>query len=258
MLINRIKRIQKHFNLSPDGVIGPATLSAIEIAVFGKEEPTSKKGLYSLTLSRKGFDQLVNHEISSLRYYRLRLQKPVWPGGASGVTIGIGYDLGYHRDYQIRRDWEPYVTDKQLKQLMNLAGKRANAAKTQLAKVKDIRIPYEAAATVFSESTLPRYAKDALKTYKGLEKLLPDAQAGILSLVYNRGTRLSGSKRKEMKAIQSLVKNQDYDEISAQILSMKRLWINTNLRGLLKRRDDEAKLIRKARHQYDWKELVRI
>jgi hypothetical protein len=258
MLIKRIKRIQKHFNLTPDGVIGPATLSAIENATFGKNDSSSNKNLYSLTLSRKGFDKLVNHEISSPAYYRLRLQKPIWPGGASGITIGVGYDLGYHRDYQIRRDWQPYVNDEELQELIKLAGKKGQDAKRLKNRVRHIRIPYEAAAQVFSESTLPRFAKDTRKTYKGIEKLLPDAQAGILSLVYNRGTRLSGSKRKEMKAIQALVKKQDYDEISEQIIAMKRLWKNTNLKGLLKRRDDEAKLVRKARKQYDWEELIRI
>lgn len=254
----RIKRLQKQLNLDVDGVIGPATLSAFENAVFGKQKASQKTSLYSLTLSKKGFQQIIEHEISSPEYYRLRLQKPTWPGGASGVTIGIGYDLGYHRASQIRKDWSPYVSDKELQQLIDVASKKGELAKKARAKLNKIRIPYDAAATVFSESTLPRYAEGTRKIYKGIDKLLPDAQAALLSLVYNRGTRLSGSKRKEMKAIQTLVKNQQYDQIADQLISMKRLWETTNLTGLLKRRDDEANLIRHASKRYDWKELIRV
>lgn len=254
----RIKRLQKHLKLDADGVIGPATLSAFEHAILGKEDSSKDKRLYSLTLSQKGFYQLVYHEISSPAYYKKRLQKPVWPGGASGVTVGIGYDLGYHRDYHIRRDWGPFVSDEDLKKLIAVAGKKGNNAKLQIPKLKHIRIPYEAAATVFSESTLPRYAAATKKTFKGIEKCVPDVQSAILSLVYNRGTRLSGSKRKEMKAIQSLIKQQQYDEIGDQIIAMKRLWENTGLKGLLKRRDDEAALIFEANQNYDWQELIRV
>ncbi len=255
---DRIKRLQKHLKLDADGVIGPATLSALENKILGKKKAEEASSLYSLTLSKKGFEQLINHEISSPGYYNLRLQRPVWPGGGSGVTIGIGYDLGYNRASQIKRDWSPYLSDKELQLLISVAGKKGKNAKNKLKSVKSIRIPYEVAATVFSESTLPHYAKAAQKTYKGIEKLLPDAQAAIVSLVYNRGTRLSGSKRKEMKAIQALIKKQKYDEIAEQILLMKRLWQGTGLNGLLKRRDDEAKLVSSARKNYNWKELIRV
>ncbi len=258
MSITRIKRLQKHLKLDADGVIGPATLSAFENKILGKAKATETSALYSLTLSKKGFDQLINHEISSPQYYNLRLQKPVWPGGGSGVTIGIGYDLGYNRKSQIQRDWSPYLSDKELQLLISVAGRKGNDAKKILKSVRYIRIPYQVAATVFSESTLPHYAKAAHKTYKGIDKLLPDAQAAIVSLVYNRGTRLSGSKRKEMKAIQALVKQQKYDEIADQIVSMKRLWEGTGLNGLLKRRDDEAKLVRNAKKRYSWKDLIRV
>jgi len=254
----RIKRLQRHLKLDADGVIGPATLSALEHAVLGKKDSNKDKRLYSLTLSKKGFYQLVQHEISSPAYYKKRLQKPIWPGGASGVTVGIGYDLGYHRDYHIRRDWSPFVSDSDLQKLISVAGKKSKDAKAQLSKLKHIRIPYDVAAKVFSDSTLPRYAKATRKTYKGIDKCVPDVQSAILSLVYNRGTRLSGSKRKEMKAIQALIKQQKYDEIGDQIISMKRLWENTGLKGLLKRRDDEAKLIFKAHKTYNWQELIRV
>lgn len=256
LFIKRIQIIQRYLQLDADGVIGPATLSAIENSIFGKtNKPTSST---SLTLSNRGFYQLIKHEIISKNYYQRRLQKPIWPGGASGVTIGIGYDLGYHRDYQIKRDWSPYLSDAEVNKLIRVASKKGSQVKSKLASLKDIRIPYDIAAKVFSESTLPRYAKNTFKTYKGIEKCLPDVQAAILSLVYNRGTRLSGSTRKEMKAIRSLISKQQYQEIADEILSMKRLWEGKGLNGLIKRREDEAKLILNASANYEWDSLIRV
>ena len=37
--------------------------------------------------------------------YTKKYRKPVWPKGQSGVTIGIGYDVGYASKPQLRADW---------------------------------------------------------------------------------------------------------------------------------------------------------
>jgi GH24 family phage-related lysozyme (muramidase) len=46
-----------------------------------------------------------------------------------------------------------------------------------------------------------------------------------------------------MAAIKPLVPKKDYNGIASQIRSMKRLWIGQGLDGLLKRRDEEAKMV---------------
>jgi hypothetical protein len=75
-----------------------------------------------------------------------------------------------------------------------------------------------------------------------------------VSLVFNRGTSLSGSKRKEMKEIQNILNRADdsnlnkskrieiLSEVEDVILSMKRLWAPSS--GLIKRRQSEANLWR--------------
>ena len=67
-----------------------------------------------------------------------------------------------------------------------------------------------------------------------------------------------GESRKEMAEIKPLVEQQNYAGISQQIKSMKRLWEDKGLDGLLKRRDDEAKLIRQSDRTYEESEIVRI
>lgn len=253
---DRIKHIQKYFNLEPDGIIGPATLTAIEDRLF--DDADKPKNDYSLTISSAGMAQLVRHEIVSKAYYNKFLKHPIWPGGASGVTIGIGYDLGYNRVSQIQRDWSGKVSELDLEKLKKMSGLKAGKAKQQLRRLKTVSVTFDDAITVFSESTLPRYAASARKTYPGIENLHADAQAALLSLVYNRGTAMSGARRKEMAAIRPLVLQQDYAGIAQEILNMKRLWQGRGLDGLLKRRDDEAELVSQLARRYKKSDFIRV
>jgi len=252
----RIKHIQTYLNLEPDGIIGSDTLTALENRLF--DDSNQLSDAYSLTISRAGMEQLVQHEIVSESYYSRRLKHPIWPGGASGVTIGIGYDLGYNSASQIQRDWGGKVADVDVEKLKKVSGLKADKAKKQLHRVKNIVVTFDNAKTVFSESTLPRYAAATRKAYPGIEKLHPDVQAALLSLVYNRGASMSGSRRKEMAAIRPLVLQQDYAGIAQEIKNMKRLWIGKNLAGLLKRRDDEADLVSHAKRDYEESSLIRV
>jgi len=150
------------------------------------------------------------------------------------------------------------MSDADLEKLKKVSGLKADKAKKQLVRLKSINVSFENATRVFSESTLPRYAAATRKLYPGIEKRHADAQTALLSLVYNRGSSISGSRRKEMAAIKPLVLQQDYAGIAQQIQSMKRLWQGKGLSGLLKRRDDEADLILSSNRVYVQSELIRV
>jgi Phage lysozyme len=255
-LVNRIKRIQKHLDLEPDGIIGSDTLTAIENRLFSKTAALDNS--FSLTISRTGLDQLVAHEISSKAYFNKRLKSPVWPGGGSGLTIGIGYDLGYNSRSQIEKDWQGKVSDVSLEKLKKVSGLKGEKAQKALYRVKTVVLNYDVVRDVFAESTLPRYALSTRKAFPGIEDLYPDAQSALLSLVYNRGTSISGSRRKEMAAIKPLVQQKDYVGMANEIRNMKRLWRGKGLDGLLKRRDDEARLLEKAHRKYVKSSLIRV
>jgi GH24 family phage-related lysozyme (muramidase) len=62
-------------------------------------------------------------------------------------------------------------------------------------------------------------------------------------LVFNRGTKLTGDSRIEMRNIKTLIPLKKYKEIASEIKKMKRLWRGKNLDGLLERRDAEAKMV---------------
>ncbi len=262
----RLKRIQIALGLEPDGVLGPKTLDAIEKSLrihdnlnqLTPQNPSDTAALSGskLTLSSSGIDKIIAHEIGSEAYYNRALKKPIYPGGASGVTIGIGYDLGYVDKEKFRRDWEEHLSRRDCRRLAKTVGLRRDRAKRAVRRLSGIKISFASAKDVFVETSLPEYSAKAHKLYPGLEKLEPDAQVSIVSLVYNRGTSVNGESRREMLNLKALVQNQDYEGIAEEILRMKRLWENKGLDGLLRRRDDEAELVRNARRDYSQSELV--
>jgi len=255
-IVKRIKRIQIRIGVAADGIIGPATITAIENILFTQNPDILQTG--SLSLSVKGVNELITHEISSKAYYEKFLSRPTWPGGGSGVTIGIGYDLGYHTPKQIQKDWSGQLKGSDLDALFLAAGNKGQAAKSMLDQVRNIPVSFKAARAVFYMTTLVRYGAKTRKAYPGVGNLFPDAQAAILSLVYNRGTAMAGARRKEMAAIKPLVVSQDYSGIADQILAMKRLWVNKGLDGLLSRRDSEAHLVLGSNREYDLDDIIRV
>ncbi len=214
--------------------------------------------LYNLEVSRLGLEQIVHFEVISEKYYEKHLCRPIWPGGDSGVTIGIGYDLGYNGEETISGDWGGRIPEAGLDDLLAIAGVKGKAARGYVDQLRHINIPLNQAKEVFYSRTLPRYAQMTRRAYPGVEELPADAQAMLLSLVFNRGAALEGPRRREMKAIKPLVQARDLRGIAAQIRSMKRLWDIDQLPGLHARREREAELIENARFSYSAEELVRV
>ena len=253
----RVRILQDRLGLRPDGVIGPDTLTRLESIV---EEalgpaPTSEA---LLVASKKSLDLIVRSEITSEANYRQRLSQPTWPGAGSGVTIGIGYDLGATSRSRIEKDWRGRIRDAELERLLETQGVQGNPAATLIAGLSDIHVPLVEAKEVFYRSSLPTYARKVRRIYPGVEDLPGDAQGALLSLVFNRGASLSGGRRREMKAIVDLASAGDLAGIAREIRSMKRLWVGLGLDGLLKRRDKEATLVARAEREYESAELVRI
>lgn len=198
-----------------------------------------------LTISRAARDLIIAFEVGDKSYYEKRLSRPTWPGAASGVTIGFGYDLGYNSAGQIRADWSD-LPPSHRDELARLAGAKGQAAKHLPATVAHIRVPWVVAEKVFDRRTLPRYATLAANAFPGLHALHPHIQGAVLSLVFNRGSGMAGDSRREMREIKEAIKAGNLAAIPAAIRSMKRLWRGKGLDGLLKRREAEAKLVESA------------
>ena len=195
-------------------------------------------------ISKKSIDMIINHEIGGKAYYEKVLQKPTFPGGQSGVTIGLGYDLGYNTEKQFLEDWSDKLNLNFLTPLRKVIGLKGETAKQMLrGEILQVRVPYNAAYEVFIKKSLPRYYAMTKAIYPELDTLNEDTRGALVSMIYNRGNKIEGDSRKEMKAIVDLVAKKDYEGIADQIERSKRLWENKGLDGLVKRREEEADLI---------------
>lgn len=177
-------------------------------------------------------------------------QPGVWPGDASGVSIGCGYDLGYEPNFE--QDWGAILPADVMKRLKATVGLKGQAARHAAMDLRDIRIPLDKAKQVLENVTIPREEVTTAKVFPGSDTLPPDAFGGLVSLIYNRGPLIDKTpRRKEMLALFQLFrKGAPYDlkEIANLVEAQKRLWPH---RGdsdgdLWTRRIEEAKLIRGA------------
>ena len=198
-------------------------------------------------ISKKATDLIIQHEVGGRAYYEKKLQAPIWAGGESGVTIGMGYDLGYNSEKQFMLDWSGAINLNFINALRPTIGIKGTQAKAMLkGEILNVRIPYNTAYEVFVKSSLPRYYAMTKKIYPNMDLLNDDTKGALVSVVYNRGNRLEGDSRAEMRAIVDLIAKQDYEGIAEQIEKSKRLWEHKNLDGLVTRRESEADLIRES------------
>lgn len=186
---------------------------------------------------------IIRWEVTSESWYNRRLQFPIWPGGASGVTWGIGYDGGHQTRTVIVDDWQAHAQRERLATTAGITGTRASAA---LPPYRDIGTAFGYASQVFEDRSLVEYERRSRRAFgPGFDALRPNACAAMVSLVYNRGAAMTGDSRREMRALRDdCMPSQDYSCMAAQLRSMKRLWRGTvNENGLSARREAEALLV---------------
>ena len=196
-------------------------------------------------ISRKALELIIKFEIGSISYYNRILQRPTWPRGKSGITLGLGYDVGYTTEKQFLLDWSGKLNLNFIAALRPVVGLKGEQARAMLkGEILNVKVPYVVAYEVFVKSSLPRYYAMTKAIYPELDSLNEDTRGALVSMVYNRGNKIEGDTRKEMKAIVGLVAKADYEGIAEEIEKSKRLWEGLKLEGLVTRREAEADLIR--------------
>ena len=195
--------------------------------------------------SQEAFDLIVEQEVTSKAVYEKKYQRPEWPGASSGVTVGIGYDLGQTTAATIRKDWQGVVDPAMLEVMVGCSGITGDAAKAYLPKVHDkIFITWDQAIKVHQNCVIPKWEKMVSDNLPNTDILSPNQFGALTSLTFNRGASYNkdGDRYKEMRNIKTHMANKNLAAIPNEIRSMKRLWEGKNLPGLLARRDAEADL----------------
>ena len=249
-LLNRAGAI-----LDPDGSYGGGTEAVVRefqaangLPVTGTIDADTWQKLRGLPepspdIPTRAVAFIAREEVSSRQYYDTKCARPTWPGGASGVTIGVGYDLGYQGKFDA--DWSDLLTPAQMDALRPWLGRQGATASAGPAQLQAISIPWHAAWTVFIRRSLPGEITLTRATFHGPVAPPPLCLGVLVSLVYNRGTSMTDSQqspgnRKEMRDIRDAVAAGRLGDVPAALRAMKRLWPEGN--GLRDRREREAKL----------------
>jgi len=203
--------------------------------------------MVSHKISQAAIDLIVMEEVSSKAYYEAHYQHPEWPGGMSGVTIGIGYDCGYSTRTVIQADWGDKLPTAMVEALEDVAGIHGSPAESHAHELRHtVRVPWNAAMAVFIQRDMPKWEEIVAKALPNTDKLSPDSFGALVSLAYNRGASFSnkGARYAEMRAIKDHMSDSQFDHIPDEIRHMKRLWPNVS--GLRARREHEANLFERG------------
>lgn len=219
-----------------------AATEALE-ALTPLAEPPPPANDWEAACRRGAASLIIRWEVTSEARYTRSLRYPIWPGGASGVTWGIGYDGGHQTRAVIVDDWQAHAQRIRLGQTAGITG---GDAKSALTGFRDIETAYPYASQVFEDRSVIEYLRRSERAFgKDFRRLSPNACAALVSLVYNRGAAMAGDSRREMRTIRDqCVPVVDQPCIAREIRSMVRLWRGTvNEKGLSARRESEAQLI---------------
>jgi len=176
--------------------------------------------------------------VGSRQQYVQTASRPTWPRGQSGVTIGVGYDLGQQAAFEA--DWSDFLTPDQIAALKRWIGVKGEGAEAAPPTLTGITIPWHDAWIVFIRRTLPQEITTTRHAFTGWDKLPRLCLGMLVSLVYNRGASMTGDSRKEMRDIRDAVAAGSFADVPAALRAMQHLWPVGN--GLRDRREREAQL----------------
>lgn len=195
----------------------------------------------------EAIDLIIAFEVGSPETYTRKYQRPIWPGAASGVTIGLGYDLGYHAPNVIAMDWQASPHAVRLATASGITGPLSREHSRALA---DILIAYDIARQVFDLTSVTEHFRLTRRAFgeRAICDAPPAVRGALLSLVFNRGASMQGTKRAEMRAIRDVcLPARDWRCVADNIRAMSRHWIGTDIAaGMQRRRYAEAGLIDRA------------
>lgn len=197
-----------------------------------------------MLIAQKAYDYIVRQEVSSPAYYERHYRHPEWPGGASGITVACGYDLGYASPAKINADWSSRVSPAMLAAMVRCSGVKGLEAKALLPAVRNlIDIPWADAEKVFQERDIPQWTAAVQRALPNCDKISSLCLGVHVATAYNRGVggySSNAPRFTEMHRIRDYMASTDFKPIGNEFLSMRRLW--PTMKGLQDRYTEASKL----------------
>lgn len=178
MTPEQVRLYQANAGLVVDGKLGPITKSALRADSFGAyvDELVGLRGSLGLIVDQEGFKG-----------------RAYWPGGASGVTLDYGWDLGHGAESEadLRRLYGHIWSAEQLDVLARALDLQGKQAKAWLARERDggweWTITRDQAAQILPRAAGP-YWQAAIRACPALLKAQPRVQTALLSVTYSAWT----------------------------------------------------------------------
>lgn len=194
-------------------------------------------------ISDTALNLIVTEEDGNPAYYTAHYTHFEWPGGASGPTIGVGYDCGYSTPDEAEADWKDYLDANMIVAIREACGRTGAAASAWVpANRNRVTVPFAVALEQFKQKEIPQWDAKVSVALPNYDLLPLDCRGALLSLSYNRGVSYShpGARDLEMRNIRADMVAKNFADIPTQFLSMRRLWPAGG--DLWRRRGHEAAL----------------
>ena len=94
---------------------------------------------------------------------------------SSGVTIGIGYDLGYAAMQDVAEDWLPYIGAAATDLLQTVRGITGLPAREAAANIRSVEIDWNAAHSNFVSVLTNLYAGETIRYFPNSDQLSADS-----------------------------------------------------------------------------------
>lgn len=218
-------------------------LLALAVALLALIGAPARADTCAVPLADEAIALIVDFEVGGQALYVRRYQHPIWPGAASGVTVGIGYDLGHQRAVTIREDWRDHAERDRLATMAGIIGEAARQARPGVA---DVIVTWDLAIGVFRDVSLIEYCRRARRAFgpSAFDAAPALVRGALVSLVYNRGASMTGPARLEMRMIRDkCLPAADPGCVADQLRAMTRLWRGSSIEaGMYRRRYAEAAL----------------
>jgi hypothetical protein len=215
--------------------------------------PSGRGGSNPMVKGSEGFQIalrfILKEEVGDQKYYDLTESHPTIPAEGSGITIGIGYDLGQVSPAQFESDWGDLL-DKETMARLRPYVQNPNPTQADLAQLNGIKIPWDAATKEFEQRTLPQAIQDTSAIYPQLDDIPSESQAALVSLVYNRGNDLKDKRgylpKGDMRAIQGDLQSGQLTNVPKRFNNMSTMYLRIGKRALAARRTREGVLFSKG------------
>lgn len=231
-LEREVRAFQAHEGLLESGVVNDETWTSL-----------AAQSVYAKPLVID-MDQLPGFrgDIAWIHRWEGHAGRPYWPGGASGVTIDPGLDLGHAEPALIERALGNRLTKVQLDVVRRVRGLRGDEAKNALdleSTLHGIRVLRTTATEIFPLVAKPYWATLCRRFATLVEASTPgEIHTAMLSLAYNRG-----AGNRAIAALGESITATDWLGLADAVGAMQQ---DHGLEGIRRRRRAEGELIRSA------------